>query len=137
MTASVKFKFLAQCHKCEFHCYFFIVGREILAVSWLCLKYQYASRTLCAYAHVFRKRPGCALIGACALIRMNTIRQIHQENMSQKYIYMYIQYKESVDSVPTKLKNFHWDVKALKKKKYPLQLISSVVSPEHCILSRK
>ena len=77
MTASVKFKFLAQCHKCEFHCYFFIVGREILAVSWLCLKYQYASRTLCAYAHVFRKRPGCALIGACALIRMNTIRQIH------------------------------------------------------------
>ena len=35
-------------------------------------KYQYARRVVCAYAHVFRKRPGCALIGACALIRTNT-----------------------------------------------------------------
>ena len=28
---------------------------------------------MCAYAHIFRKRPGCALIGACALIRTNTV----------------------------------------------------------------
>ena len=36
--------------------------------------YQYASRAVCAYAYVFGKRPGCALIGgACALIRTNTV----------------------------------------------------------------
>ena len=28
---------------------------------------------MCAYAYVFRKRPGCALIGACVLIRTNTV----------------------------------------------------------------
>ena len=38
-----------------------------------CVKYQYARRAVCAYARVFRKRPGCALIGACALIRTNTV----------------------------------------------------------------
>ena len=38
-----------------------------------CVKYQYARRALCAYARVFQKRPGCALIGACALIRTNTV----------------------------------------------------------------
>ena len=37
------------------------------------IKCQYASRAVCAYAHVFQKRPGCALIGACALIRTNTV----------------------------------------------------------------
>ena len=37
------------------------------------LKYQYAGRALCAFAHIFRERLGCALIGACALIRMNTV----------------------------------------------------------------
>ena len=38
-----------------------------------CVKYQYASRAVCAYARGFRKRPGCALFGACALIRTNTV----------------------------------------------------------------
>ena len=33
------------------------------------VKYLYTIRAVCAYAYVFRKRPGCALIGACALIR--------------------------------------------------------------------
>ena len=28
---------------------------------------------VCAYAQAFRKWPGCALIGACALIRTNTV----------------------------------------------------------------
>ena len=28
---------------------------------------------MCGYEFVFRKRPGCALIGACALIRTNTV----------------------------------------------------------------
>ena len=36
-------------------------------------KYQYFSRVVCAYAQIFQKRPGCALIGACALIRTNTV----------------------------------------------------------------
>ena len=27
----------------------------------------------CAFMHIFGKRPGCALIGACALIRTNTV----------------------------------------------------------------
>ena len=37
------------------------------------IKYQYFNRVVCAYAHFFLKRPGCALIGACALIRTNTV----------------------------------------------------------------
>ena len=37
------------------------------------LKYQYTFCALCAYAHVFRKRPGCGLIGACAIIRTKTV----------------------------------------------------------------
>ena len=38
-----------------------------------CVKYQYASRAVCSYANVFRNWPGCALIGAVALIRTNTV----------------------------------------------------------------
>ena len=37
------------------------------------VKYQYTIRVVCAYAYVFPKRPGCALIGACVLIRTNTV----------------------------------------------------------------
>ena len=36
------------------------------------VKYQYTIRAVCAYARVFQKRPACALIGACALIKTNT-----------------------------------------------------------------
>ena len=36
-------------------------------------KYQFANCAVCAYAHIVRKRPWCALIGACALIGMNTV----------------------------------------------------------------
>ena len=39
------------------------------------LKYRYVGRAVCAYAHNFQKQPGCALIGACALIRMITVMQ--------------------------------------------------------------
>ena len=39
----------------------------------ICIKFQIASQAVCAYAHYFRKRPRCALIGACALIRTNTV----------------------------------------------------------------
>ena len=37
------------------------------------VKYQYTIQAVCAYARGFRKRPGCALIGVCALIRTNTV----------------------------------------------------------------
>ena len=37
------------------------------------VKYQYTIQAVCGYAYVFRKRPGCALIGACALIKTNTV----------------------------------------------------------------
>ena len=40
------------------------------------VKYQYTIRAVCAYAHVLRKRPECALTGACALIRMNTVEYL-------------------------------------------------------------
>ena len=51
------------------------------------LIYQYVSRVVCAYAHDFWKRTGCALIGACALIRTNTdneLLRIHQKNEESK-----------------------------------------------------
>ena len=35
------------------------------------IKYQYVSQ--CALIHALLKRLGCALIGACALIRTNTV----------------------------------------------------------------
>ena len=35
--------------------------------------YWYASRAVCAYTNVFPTLPGCALIGACALIMTNTV----------------------------------------------------------------
>ena len=35
------------------------------------ITYQDASWAVCANAHVFRKGPGCALIGACALVITN------------------------------------------------------------------
>ena len=40
--------------------------------------YHYISRAMCAYEHdfFFRKRLGCAVIGACALIRMNMVVNI-------------------------------------------------------------
>ena len=40
------------------------------------IKYQYASRAVCAYAYVVEKLPGCALIGACVLIRTNTVLSV-------------------------------------------------------------
>ena len=45
----------------------------------LCKKYakcKFASRAVCTYAHVSQKRPGCALIGECALNRTNTVYNI-------------------------------------------------------------
>ena len=65
------------------------------------IEYQYFSRAVCAYAHVFWKQPGCAVIGACALIRMNMVYgngsqtlcpkfQGHHSRLFVKYIGKYI-----------------------------------------------
>ena len=52
---------------------------NMVSMCKVCIKYQHAiSQKVCAYAHAFRKRPGCALIGACALIRTNTVGQSHR-----------------------------------------------------------
>ena len=36
--------------------------------------------------YVFQKIPGCALIGACALIRTNTVSGIHRKKKSFYFI---------------------------------------------------
>ena len=46
-------------------------------------KCQYARRAGCAFAHNFRKYPGCALIGACALIRTNTVNHDNHHDESK------------------------------------------------------
>ena len=46
-----------------------------LSLCRIGVKYQHTFGAVCAYARVFRKRPVCALIGACALIRTNTVNQ--------------------------------------------------------------
>ena len=58
----------------------------------MCLKYQYASPVACACAHVFRKRPGCALIGTCALIRTKTVF-LHQLHRKHKELIIYAFFK--------------------------------------------
>ena len=40
----------------------------------LMCNYRYVCLPLCAYAHFFPKRHGCAQIGARALIRTNTVK---------------------------------------------------------------
>ena len=53
-----------------------VISFNVVKSQYKCkigIKYLNASEAVCAYAHVFRKRPGCALIRACALIRMNTV----------------------------------------------------------------
>ena len=46
---------------------------NVVLIGKFGIKYQYSSRAVCAYEHVFWKQPGCALIGACALIGTNTV----------------------------------------------------------------
>ena len=52
------------------------IGLNAINKALMCkigTNYQYVSQTVCAYDHVFRKQPGCVLIGACALIRTNMV----------------------------------------------------------------
>ena len=50
-------------------------------------KYQYVSGAVCASVLAFRKRLWCALIGACALIRTNSVYDcldhLHLDNAQQ------------------------------------------------------
>ena len=49
------------------------------------VNYQYTIQAACAYnAHVFPKQPGCALIGACTLIRMNMV--LYYTNIQYQHI---------------------------------------------------
>ena len=54
---------------------------NIVLMCKIGVKYLYASQGMCAY--VFGKRPGCELIGACALIRMNTVINFDPFNLQQ------------------------------------------------------
>ena len=49
------------------------IGFNVVLMCKIGIKYQYFSRVVCAYAQILQKRPGCALIGACALIRTNMV----------------------------------------------------------------
>ena len=51
----------------------------------ICIKYQSTIRAVCTYARVFRKRPGCPLIGACALLRTNTVLFFNKYKTNIKY----------------------------------------------------
>ena len=50
------------------------------------VKFKYAGKAVCTYAHNFRNRIGCALIGACALIRMNMVH-VYQVKLALSYLY--------------------------------------------------
>ena len=58
------------------------------------IKWQFPDRAVCAYAHDFRNRPGRVLIGACALIRANTILQSYAVKVNASlcniHIYVYV-----------------------------------------------
>ena len=69
--------------KCSNHCKIVFdhlwLSFDVANTVLLCkigIKWQFASRAVCAYAHDFRKRPGSTLIGACALIRTNMVPHI-------------------------------------------------------------
>ena len=59
-------------------------------------KYQHARRVVCAYVYDFRKRPGCALIGACALIRTNTV--VKNILTQQNFDYILVIFDEIVEA---------------------------------------
>ena len=54
------------------------------------IKYQYVSHAVCSYAHLFQERPRCALIGACALIRTNTVANKYPLNKNKQIYHAYL-----------------------------------------------
>ena len=55
------------------HLRFSFNASNAVLMCGISVKYQYTIRVMCAHAYVLRKRPRCALIGAYALIRTNTV----------------------------------------------------------------
>ena len=63
------------CLKTAFH--HLMLSFDTVFMCKIDVNYQYISRAMCAYEHFFfRKRLGCAVIGACALIRMTMVVNI-------------------------------------------------------------
>ena len=69
----MSFKY-SNCLKVVFdHLRFSFNASNAVLMCGIRVKYQYTIQAVCAYAYVFQKIPGCALIRACALIRTNTV----------------------------------------------------------------
>ena len=69
----MSFKY-SNCLKVVFdHLRFSFNASNAVLMCRISVKYQYTIQAVCAYAYVFQKILGCALIGACALIRTNTV----------------------------------------------------------------
>ena len=73
LSMAMSFKCLNCCKVVYDHLQLSFNASNALSLCRIGVKYQHTIGTVCAYARVCRKRPGCALIGACALIRTNTV----------------------------------------------------------------
>ena len=72
----------SNCLKVVFdHLRFSFNASNAVLMCRISVKYQYTIQAVCAFAYVFQKIPGCALIGACALIRTNTVFGIHRKKI--------------------------------------------------------
>ena len=77
----MSFKY-SNCLKVVFdHLRFSFNASNAVLMCRISVKYQYTIQAVCAFAYVFQKIPGCALIGACALIRKNTVFGIHRKKI--------------------------------------------------------
>ena len=54
------------------------ISFNVVLMCKIVIKYQFASRAMCAYAQMLQKRTECALIGACA----NTVFYLIIKNKS-------------------------------------------------------
>ena len=51
----------------------------------------------CVLMHIFfRKQPGCALIGACALIRTNTVDLVNQNSSTRAGTMVHMKFRQFV-----------------------------------------
>ena len=53
-----------------------LIHQDIKVTIWVYDSF-YTSHSVCTYALIISKRPGCALIGACMLNRMNQYFQVY------------------------------------------------------------
>ena len=63
-----------------------ILGFDTVLMCEIVVKYHCSSRGVCVYVLVFRSPPGCALIGACALIKTNTVCTLFQVDEQEDMI---------------------------------------------------